>query len=154
VWTAQIDDPPCTPPGVPAICAATTPAANQVQVGWTNGAPAATHYKLYRALGTCAAPGPFEKIAGPLTGTSFLDTTVSGTVSYAYRVTGLDPTDVCESAPSGCAEVVATGACNAAPAFAGLQTVTNPGTATCGLNLSWTAGTPICAGPLTYKVYR
>jgi hypothetical protein len=154
IWTAEIDDAPCTPPGAPAIGAATTPAANQVQVGWTNGAPAAAHYDVYRALGTCAVPGAFQRIAGPLAGTSFLDTTVSGTVSYAYRVTGLDPTDVCQGAPSGCTEVVATGPCTAAPTFAGLQAAANAGTATCGANLSWSAGTPVCAGPLTYRVYR
>ncbi|HEV7515992.1 MAG TPA: hypothetical protein VGR07_06805 [Thermoanaerobaculia bacterium] len=154
VWTAEIDDPPCTPPGVPAIGTATTPAGNEVQLTWSNGAPAAAHYDVYRALGTCAAPGAFQKIAGPLAATSFLDTTVSGTLSYAYRVTGLDPTDVCQSAPSGCAEVVANGPCNAAPSFAGLQAVANAGTASCGLALSWAAGTASCAGPLTYRVYR
>jgi hypothetical protein len=154
IWTAEIDDAACTPPGTPTIGTATTPAGNQVQVTWTNGSPAAASFNVYRAAGTCASPGTFQRIANAVPGSSFLDTTVSGTVSYAYEVSGLDATGVCQSALSGCRDVVATGTCNAPPGFAGLQAVANAGTASCGLNLTWTAGTAVCAGPLTYRIYR
>jgi len=154
IWTAAIQDVPCTFTGTPAIGAATTPAGNQIQVPWTNGAPASARFTIYRAPGTCAAPGAFQPIASDVTGTSYLDTTVSGTLSYAYRVAGLDVTGFCESAPSTCTDVVATGVCTAAPSFAGLQSVTNAGTAGCGLSLAWAAGSPTCSGPLTYNVYR
>ena len=51
-------------------------------------------------------------------------------------------------------QATATGTCTLPPTFAGLTSVANPATATCGLNLSWTAATAVCAGPLTYNVYR
>ncbi len=154
IWTAQVSDPTCTAPGAPAIGTATTPAGNEIQVTWTNGAPSASSFNVYRAPGTCAAPGTFQRIASAVPGASFLDTTVSGTVSYAYKVTGLDATGVCQSSLSGCVQAVATGTCNAAPSFSGVQSVTSAGTASCGLTLSWSAGTAVCAGPLTYRVYR
>ncbi|HTQ78811.1 MAG TPA: sialidase family protein, partial [Thermoanaerobaculia bacterium] len=154
IWTAEIDDVPCSFTGAPTLGSVTTPANNQVQVTWTNGTPASAHFNVYRAVGTCASPGTFQQVGSAVSGTSFLDTTVSGSVAYAYRVTGLDVTGACESTPSGCTEVVATGACTAAPTFGGLTAVANVGTATCGLNLTWSAGAPVCAGPLTYNIYR
>src|SRR5262249_28632823 len=84
----------------------------------------------------------------------FLDTTVSGTVTYAYRVTGLDATGECESAPSACLEATATGPCTAAPLFAGLATAANGETNVCSVQLAWAAATPLCGGPVTYNVYR
>ncbi|MEA2694098.1 MAG: xanthomonalisin, partial [Acidobacteriota bacterium] len=154
IWTAKIDDVPCSSTGAPVIGAATAPAAHQVQVTWANGAPSSARFNVYRARGTCASPGAFQPVASSVTGTSYLDTTVSGTLSYAYQVTGIDVTGFCESPPSGCTEVVATGSCTEAPVFPGIQAVTSGNTASCGLSLSWAAATPVCASPLTYKVYR
>ncbi|HBL27659.1 MAG TPA: hypothetical protein DD490_12550, partial [Acidobacteria bacterium] len=142
----------CTPPGTPTIGTATAAAPNRIDVTWTNGTPPSTSFNVYRATGTCAAPGPFTQIATGLAGSPHQDTTVSGGLTYAYRVTGI--ADACEGDPTGCVEATATGACLLAPTFAGLTSVTNPASTTCGLNLAWSAATASCAGPVTYNVYR
>ncbi len=154
IWTAKLTDVACTAPGAPALGTASATAPNQVQVTWANGAPAATAFNVYRALGTCASPGAFSRIASSVAGSPYTDGTVSGSVTYAYQVKGLDATGVCESGPSGCVQATATGACTLPPSFAGLTGASNPATATCGLTLAWTAASPVCAGPVTYNVYR
>jgi hypothetical protein len=142
----------CEPPGVPVIDGATASAPNVVDVFWSGSTPLADSFNVYRAVGTCNSPGLFTKIAEAVPGFSYQDTTVSGGFTYAYRVTGL--LDQCESLPSGCIEVTATGICALAPNFAGLSSATNQGTATCGIGLSWPAATPVCDGPITYDVHR
>jgi hypothetical protein len=154
IWSARVLDPSCTFTGAPTIGTATATAPNQVQVTWTDGAPSSTAFNVYRATGTCAAHGSFAQVASSVAGSPYTDNTVSGTITYAYQVTGLDVTGSCESAPSACVEVTATGACTLPPSFAGLASVTNQAAATCGLDLAWSAATPACAGPVTYKVYR
>ena len=42
----------------------------------------------------------------------------------------------------------------AAPSFGGLSSVTNPQSAGCALNLSWSAADSVCPGSVTYKVFR
>src|SRR6185436_7208220 len=154
IWTVKVTDPACTPPGAPAIGMATPTAPNQIQVTWGNGAPPSTSFNVYRAVGTCASPGPFSPIATALAGSPYNDNTVSGGSTYAYHVTGLDATGNCESVASGCVQATATGACTLPPTFAGLTSVTNNAQASCGLTLSWTAATASCAGPITYNIYR
>jgi hypothetical protein len=154
IWTAKITDQICTVPGAPAIGTASATAPNQVQVSWGNGAPAASSFNVYRATGTCAAPGTFSKIAGPVAGSPYTDSTVSGGTTYAYRVTGLDATGNCESSNSACAQATATGSCTTPPTFAGLASATNQGSPTCAIGLSWSAGTPACGGGIAYNVYR
>src|SRR6185436_14561506 len=117
--------------GAPAIGTATPTAPNQIQVTWADGSPSSTAFNVYRATGTCASPGTFTRIATAVAGSPYNDNTVSGTISYAYNVKGLDATGNCESPASGCVEAVATGACTLPPTFAGLASVTNPGNATC-----------------------
>lgn len=145
---------PCTAPATPLIGSATTPAANQVQVSWTNGSPASDLFNVYRAFGTCAAPGPFTPLAIGVAASPYLDTTVSGGTTYAYRISGTETTGVCESAQTTCVEATPTGACTLPPTFAGLVSAANGGTSTCSVGLSWAAATAQCAGPVTYNVYR
>ncbi len=142
----------CT--GAPTIGTAATPADNQVQVNWSNGAPASTTFNVYRAPGTCAAPGPFSLVAHGVSGTSYLDNPVSGGLTWAYRVAGLDGSGFCESDLSGCVQASPTGPCTAVPAFAGLAGVDDQGSLTCALTLAWTAATARCGGPVTYEVFR
>jgi len=40
------------------------------------------------------------------------------------------------------------------PVFAGVTSVTNPQTESCGLDLVWDPATAVCAGPISYNVYR
>ncbi len=154
IWTAKVSDTPCAPPGAPAIGTASATAPNQIQVTWGNGSPAATTFNVYRASGTCSAHGTFAAAGGSVAGSPYTDNGVSGTITYAYQVKGLDASGRCESAASGCVQATATGPCTLAPSFAGLASVTNQAAAACGLTLSWTAATPACAGPVTYNVYR
>jgi hypothetical protein len=154
IWTAKVTNLACTPTGAPAIGTATATGPNQIQVTWGDGSPSSTTFNVERATGTCAAPGTFARVGNALAGSPFTDSTVSGTITYAYRVRGVDATGNCESAPSGCVEATATGACTLAPSFAGLTSVTNQGASSCGLTLSWSAATASCAGPVTYNIYR
>jgi hypothetical protein len=154
IWTAKITDLACTPTGAPAIGTASATGANQIQVTWGDGSPSSTSFNVYRAVGTCASPGPFTPIATSVAGSPYNDNSVSGGSTYAYHVTGLDSTGSCESVPSGCVEATATGACTLPPTFAGLASVSNPASSTCGLNLAWSAATANCGGPITYNVYR
>ncbi len=155
IWTAKVTDAACTPPAAPTVGTATATGPNQIQVTFTNGAPPSTTFRVYRAPGTCAAPtGPFVAIASNVAASPYLDTTVSGGSTYAYKVSGFEATGVCESTQSGCVEATATGACTLAPAFAGASSVTNTATASCQLDVAWSAATAACAGPVTYKVYR
>ena len=144
---------PCTTPGVPAIGTATVPGNNQITISWTAGSPAGATYNVYRSTGACPG-GTYTLIQSGLTASPWTDTTVSGGTTYSYEVAAVDSTGGCESAKSGCASALATGACTAPPAFAGLTSVTNPGNSTCTLNLTWSAATANCGGPVTYRIYR
>jgi hypothetical protein len=144
----------CTAPGAPAIGTASATGANQIQVTWADGAPPSTTFNVYRAVGTCAAPGAFVQVANALAGSPYTDNTVSGGTTYAYHVRGVDSTGGCESAASSCVEATATGTCTLPPTFAGLASATNQAGATCGIDLAWSAATAACAGPVNYNVYR
>ena len=142
----------CT--GPPSIVSAATPADNQVLLSWNNGVPASTSYNVYRALGSCAAPGPFTRIATGVNTTSYLDSPVSGTTTYSYRVAGVDATGVCESHLSGCIDVVPTGPCTLPPNFAGLAAAEDSLLSTCLLELSWDPAASYCGGTVSYDVFR
>ncbi len=145
---------PCTAPAAPLVGTATASAANQITVSWTNGAPASDLFNVYRAVGTCAAPGPFTQIATGVAASPFIDNTVSGGTTYAYKIAGTETTGVCESPQTTCVEAAATGVCTLAPTFAGLASASNGATSLCSVGLSWAAGTVQCTGPVSYNVYR
>jgi hypothetical protein len=154
IWTAGIQDLACTTPGAPAIGTATAINPNQIQVTWGNGSPASSLFNVYHAIGTCGSHGAFATAGTSLAGSPFTDTTVSGTVTYAYEVTGLDATGNCESAHSACVQATATGVCTLPPGFAGVAAVTNAAANSCTLDVSWAPATAICGGTVTYNVYR
>ncbi|HEX3129258.1 MAG TPA: hypothetical protein VH394_18130 [Thermoanaerobaculia bacterium] len=142
----------CT--GAPVIGTATTPANNQVQLSWSNGTPASSSFNVYRALGTCAAHEPFTRVANAVAGSPYLDSPVSGGVTWAYSVTGLDSTGFCESDPSGCVQASPTGACTVTPTFAGVAEVEDQVSSTCALAITWAPANAHCGGPATYDVFR
>lgn len=144
---------PCQMPGVPAGLTATPDGDNRIALSWSNGSPDSAAFHVYRALGACPQTG-WVRIAEAVTNTSFVDDPVSGQVSYAYAVTGLDETALCETAYGNCDDALTSGACTQAPVFGGIQGVGDPGSPTCSLTLSWSAGVAYCGGPLQYRVYR
>lgn len=144
---------PCTPPGVPTAAAATVPGDNQITVSWTPGSPAGESYKIYRAVGACPG-GSYALVRSGQTASPWTDTSVSGGITYSYKVAAQDSTGICESAPSDCVSATATGSCLLPPNFAGIASVTNPAQSTCALSLSWAAATANCLGPIRYKIYR
>jgi hypothetical protein len=148
----------CVTPGVPTIGTATVPGDNQITVSWTAGVPAGETYNVYRAtLPSSSADcttGTYTLLASDIAAPSYTDGTVRGTVTYGYRVSAVDSTGGCESAQSECVKATATGSCTTAPTFAGLTSVTNPASATCTLDLAWSAAVPNCGGAIYYNIYR
>jgi hypothetical protein len=146
-------------PAAPTV-SALVPQDNRIDVGWNDSAAESiVQYLVFRST---TAGGPYTQIAtvvdsspGAGNGPSYTyhDDTVSGGTRYYYVVKSTDGAS-CLSAGSGEVDALATGACLLAPSFAGVATVTNPGNATCMLNVGWTAGSSVCAGSLTYNLYR
>jgi len=143
----------CASIGTPTSTAVTVPGTNRLQVSWSAGTPAGATYKIYRSFGACPG-GTFALLASGVTASPYVDTTVSGAVTYSYKVTAVDSSGDCESALSTCASATGTGTCTSAPNFAGVATVANGAVSACTLNLTWTSVSAFCGGPVTYRVYR
>lgn len=135
----------------PTGLAATATANNQVSLSWT-GVSGATKYAIYRSSRGEAACTNMAQI-GQSSGTTFVDNSVVGGYQYSYYVKAIAP---CEGAASNCATVTTTGTCTIKPTFAGLTSATNSATASCGVALSWNAGTSNCplGSTVRYNVYR
>jgi hypothetical protein len=142
----------CTVPDDPTGLSASANGDNRIDLSWSASAGADT-YTIHRAFGSCPGSG-FEVVASGVTGTSYSDLSVSGGTTYAYQVTAIDITGLCESAASNCTSAEATGLCTRPPTFGGLESATNAGASTCTLDLGWSAGTEHCGGPVSYNVYR
>ena len=148
-----------TPPEAP-VAQASTPQTNRIAVNWNDSSMASVaSYKVYRST---TSGGPYTQIAsmadtspGVPNGPSYTynDDTVSGGTHYYYVVRSTDGV-ACTSVNSNQADAIATGNCLLPPSFTGVTGVSNPGVATCTLDLAWTAGTSNCSTPLTYNVYR
>jgi fibronectin type 3 domain-containing protein len=144
----------CTPLAAPASVSATATAPNQISVTWSTVAGASS-YKLYRAAGSCTAPNAsYTLVASGIAGTSYNDTSVTFGNRYSYKVV---TTTGCDSALStACAWAEAYGDCMTAPTFAGIATAATSGATTCGIDLTWSAGTSNCpgTGSISYTIYR
>jgi outer membrane protein assembly factor BamB len=136
----------------PAGLGATTPSANQVNLSWS-AVPGATGYAIYRSLAGQASCATGMAQIGNTNGTTFNDTTVQGGFQYSYYVKTLSP---CDGPASNCVTVTTTGNCTLKPVFAGLTSATNAGTASCAVNLSWSAATSSCplGNTVKYNIYR
>lgn len=144
----------CAAPDAPANVTASATAPNQITVNWTTVTGIST-YRVFRSSGAC--PGTnYTQIGEVTSGSSYVDTTVSGGTTYSYKVTSRDTVQPCDSAQSGCSSATATGACTLAPSFAGLTSATSAGNATCAVNLAWSTASPNCGGggQMRYNVYR
>ena len=142
----------CIAPPAPVLNPAVDQGGNQIDLSWS-AVGIAESYNVYRADGSCPGGG-FVQIATGVIGTTYSDTTVSGGSTYAYHVRAWDDDESCESLPSNCEDVMATGTCLLPPSFAGLTSATNTLGSTCTIDLAWSAGSSNCAGGLTYDVHR
>lgn len=143
----------CPAPAAPGTLTLTTPADHQVRVSWTAVSGAAS-YDVYRGFGACPG-GPPVLVASGVSGTTYLDTTVSGGTTYSYVVTAAsDPQGFCESAASPCKSVVPTGDCFLAPSFHGVVGAASAGTSACAVTVGWDPGSAYCGSDLRYNVYR
>jgi fibronectin type 3 domain-containing protein len=144
----------CTLPAAPASVSATATAPNRITVTWSAVA-GATSYKVYRAAGECMAPnGSYTLLTSGVVGTSYNDATAVFGNRYSYKVV---TTTACDSALStACAWAEAYGDCVNAPTFAGAATAATGAGGTCGINLTWAAGSSNCpgSGSISYTIYR
>jgi len=151
IWELSVACPSFAPPDVDPP----TVTDCGVSLAWTPSGTTGATYNVYRAKGGCG--GTFAPVATGLAGNAFADGAVSGGQTYGYRVTTAEGSGGCESAPSSCETVTIPAACPCfdAPSFAGLSSVTTPFSATCTLDLSWSAGAAVCGvAPPVYNVYR
>lgn len=152
IWELTVSCPAYTPPTLNPL----SMNGCGVQAAWTPSGSTGTTYNVYRAQGSCPSSG-YVPVATGLTGTSFVDNTASGGLTYSYKVTTAESTGSCESAPSGCQTAAVPGACPCTlpPSFAGVGSVTTPFNSTCTLSVNWNAGSQLCGSstPL-YNIYR
>ena len=121
---------------------------NAIQLNWT-ASSGATEYRIYRSTTSGTGFTQVATVTAPTT--VYLDADVQGGVTYYYVVTTYDGAHACESVHSSEASATATGLCDLAPTFAGISSATPNG---CVFDLSWSAATAICGGPVSYAVYR
>jgi len=125
---------------------------NRVALSWTpqGGGPL---FRIYRAPGGCSQPAP-RVLIGETELSSFVDTTASGGIPYAYTVVAADPGG-CVSPASFCVEATTTGSCTEPPTFDGAVEVVNAALSTCELTVQWQPPEHVwCGGPVAYNVYR
>ena len=143
----------CVPPASPGPLTLATPAPHEVRVSWS-AVPGAAAYNVYRSFGSCPGSG-WIPVATGVAGTSFVDSTVSGGVTYSYYVAATsDSSAACESPRSPCSQVVPTGDCFLAPTFRGISSAASSGLDACSIDLSWSAASSYCPGDVRYNVYR
>ena len=138
----------CLPIPVPANVTASGTGDNQISVAWDSSG-SGLEYEVLRGRGSCDAT--FVVVA-TTSSTTYVDTNVSGGVTYAYRVRARQ--GECVTAQSTCATASTSGSCVEPPEFAGVVSAGNGAVPTCAIDLAWEAATPLCAGPVTYNVYR
>ena len=143
----------CDAPPTPSGLSATATDDNEITLSW-DAVAQADRYRVFRSIGTC--PGTDYAQIGEVTGTTFIDTDVSGGTAYAYRIASVSDADSCPSVQSDCRSATATGSCTLAPSFAGLASAASAETSTCGIELDWPAATSHCgsAAQVRYNLYR
>ncbi|MBP7866929.1 MAG: S8 family serine peptidase [Acidobacteria bacterium] len=135
----------CSTPS-PSSIAAAQYGNNALRLTWSS-VSGASEYRILRAT---ISGGPYSQI-GTSTASPYIDTNVTGGVTYYYVVKAYGN---CLSRKSTEASATAAGTCNLPPTFTGLTSASSAGSANCGINLSWSAATALCGGPVNYSVYR
>jgi hypothetical protein len=101
VWTAEVNETPCTPPAAPSGLTATAVGTQRIDLLWS-AVSGATEYHVYRST---AAGGPYTQVASVAT-TSHSDLGLTGGVTYYYVVRAYNG---CESGNSNEASATAVG---------------------------------------------
>jgi outer membrane protein assembly factor BamB len=120
---------------------ATANGDNRIDLAWS--APGAYTYKILRSR---TPGGPYDTI-GTVAGTSFVDATAQGGVTYYYVVT-----NAC--GPSNEASAATTGACQLPPDFAGAVSAMQQGGPSCQVRVDWAPATSPCGGATSYSIHR
>lgn len=95
------DTEPATPPAAPTGLTATALNESEVQLGWNpNTETDLAAYSLFRSTSPGFTPGPANRIAVGLVGTSTTDTGLQSSMTYYYKLTATN-TSGQESPPSG-----------------------------------------------------
>jgi len=146
--------PDTTPFPAPDSLAVASNGSAGIGIGFT-ATSGAQGFQLYRANGTCASaqPGDF-RLVGSATASPVVDTTSQGGFSYAYKVRGIS-NDV-EGEVSDCIEVVSQDDCTLLPQFDTTSLAADGASASCAVNLGWTAAQASCPAStgITYEVRR
>ncbi len=124
---------------------------NQIQLSWDSGVVGGS-FDVYRAIDGCG--GVEALIAEGVTSPAYLDQSVSGGISYGYRIRQRSADGQCRSEFSSCQAASTSGTCSAPPIFAGLVSATSGASSQCAIELDWAAATSRCAGPNQYRVER
>ena len=141
------------PESPPADVTATASGLNEVTVSWSP-VTGAIGYNVYRKYAVCGSLTT-EKIADGITTTSYIDSPVSGGLTYSYQV--VEISSRCgEGSKSDWVSVVPTGDCALMPCFNGLVSATNIETASCAIRLNWSEGISSCSAfpEIKYDIYR
>ncbi len=128
----------CTAPGAPTLNSATGD-CNGVNLAWTAGSGCTTAYNVYSSANTSCPVGTLTKIAGPITATSYSDTTIAAGATRTYVVrAACDAYGTAESPNSNClaGTRLVTPAAPAAPGVADVDPC-----ALSGVSISWSAVT-------------
>lgn len=126
---------------------------HRIDLSWSPTTTPGASYSIDRIVGGCSGSA-VETITSGLSGTSFSDTSASGTVTYGYRVRSVAASGECSAAASACVEASTTGTCTAAPAFDGIFSLQSAATSSCALDLSWQSASSYCGAGASFSVYR
>jgi len=134
IWTAIVNDAPCTPPSAPSSVSATAVSASQINLSWSS-VGGAVAYDVFRST---VSGGPYTQIT-TVGGTSYMDTGLSPSTTYYYTIKAFDGT--CESAFSNQASATTQsgGSCSTQTLY------TNGFESGSGL-AGWTTGTFLTGG--------
>lgn len=142
----------CEEPVAPSNVMAVPNGDNRIDISWTS-VPGITNYTVMRTIGACPQ-ATYSVLATNVASSPYIDTTVSGDVTYSYAVRSFNFEEGCESTNSACSDAITTGPCSEPPIFAGLSSVENAQEDTCALELAWSAAEAVCGSNVLYHVYR